>query len=123
MFAIFFILFGLSATVSANFFDFFQNQQPQQQPQSFEERALLSDCGKYLCPDTLACVDAPNQCPCPFSSSQLRCVLPNNDYICISRPAGDYGGKYDDTSSNWKVDAKDDAIRDCGWAIRAWKGD
>jgi hypothetical protein len=29
---------------------------------------------------------------------------------------------YDDPRTNWKVDAKDDNIRDCGWVSRAWRG-
>lgn len=83
---------------------------------------LLSDCNTYVCPDTLTCVDEPNKCPCPFPSSQLRCILPNADYVCISRPAGDFGENYDNPDTNWKVDAKDDAVRDCGWVKRAYNG-
>lgn len=117
--------FILLACASANFFDFFQ-QQHQQQPQepvSVEDRILLSDCKKYLCPDTLLCADSPNKCPCPMPASQLRCVLPNSDYVCISRPSGPFGSKYDNPKNNWKVDAKDDNVRDCGWVSRAWKGE
>ncbi|OBA23221.1 hypothetical protein METBIDRAFT_76277 [Metschnikowia bicuspidata var. bicuspidata NRRL YB-4993] len=106
-------------------FNFFNNQQQgqQQEPQfDFEGRVLESLCNEYLCPDTLACVALPKECPCKFPSSQLRCVLPNQEYICISKPAGNLEGKYDDPALNWKVDAKDDNVRDCGWVKRAWLG-
>lgn len=115
-----FIAIILATRVSAGFFDFSFQKQPQE-PATYEANALLSDCNKYVCPDTLACVDAPNKCPCPFPSSQLRCVLPNSEYVCISRPAGD-NEKYDDLATNWKVDANDDNIRDCGWVSRVYNG-
>ncbi|QBM88505.1 hypothetical protein METSCH_C04740 [Metschnikowia aff. pulcherrima] len=112
------------AVASANIFDFFnqQQQQQQQQPASFEEQALESRCSAYLCPDTLSCAAAPNECPCPYPSSQLRCVLPNKQYVCISKPAGNYNGDYDEPTQNWKMDAKDDLVHDCGWVNRAWQG-
>ncbi|WPK27252.1 hypothetical protein PUMCH_004629 [Australozyma saopauloensis] len=109
----------LLTPVSA-FFNFFQNQH-QEPVLGHEDKVLGSDCNKYVCSDTLACVDSPKECPCPMPALQLRCVLPNSDYVCISKPAGDFGEKYDG-ADNWKVDAKDDAVRDCGWVTRAWKG-
>lgn len=115
-----FITFLLFAEVFA-FFNFFQNQQPQQEL-SFEDKILASDCNQFLCPDTLACVESPNKCPCPLLESHMKCVLPNSDYVCISRPAGDFNGNYDDPTTNWQVDAKDDNVRDCGWVSRAWQG-
>lgn len=114
----------LLALVSANFFDFLQNQfhNTHEQRVNFEQQILDTDCSKYLCPGTMECVSGPNDCSCPFPSSQLRCVLPNGDHLCISKPAGDLGSAYDEPSSNWKVDAKDDNVRDCGWVKRAWAG-
>lgn len=129
------ILFSISL-VEASIFDFFnQHQQQQQQhhqqqeeggrfnnPLDYENEVLETNCNKYLCPDTSICVDSPKFCPCPYPSSQLRCFLPNSRYVCISKPAGDFNGEYDDPSVNWKIDAKDDNIIDCGWVNRAWKG-
>lgn len=122
------VLMTVLTVASADIFDFFHNQQQQQHQQqhqqfNLEQNVLDSQCTAYLCPDTLTCVGTPKECPCPFPSSQLRCVLPNKEYICISKPAGNFEGKYDDQSSNWKVDAKDDSVRDCGWVKRAWLGD
>lgn len=112
-------LIGLAA---ANLFDFLHNQN-QQQPQreSLEQQIFASGCANYLCPDTLECEASPQKCPCLFPSSQLRCVLPNGEYLCISKPAGAFDGKYDDPKLNWKVDAKDDNVRDCGWITRTYK--
>lgn len=115
----------LLAVASANLFDFIQNQFHHQQPEggnSFEQQVLESKCAKYLCPNTMECVSSPKDCSCPFPSSQLRCILPNGEPLCISKPAGDFGGVYDDLKSNWKADAKDDNVRDCGWVSRAWLG-
>ncbi|QSL64897.1 hypothetical protein MERGE_002201 [Pneumocystis wakefieldiae] len=39
---------------------------------------------KYLCSDTLQCVNHPANCPCPFPTSQARCSLGNGGYICVS---------------------------------------
>lgn len=118
------IVLAYFSLVSANMFDFFQNQfQGGQENQvSFEDQVLENSCGKYLCPDTLKCVKGPKDCPCPFPSSQMKCILPNGQHVCISKPAGSFGGKYDDLEKNWKVDAKDDKVRDCGWVKRAWEG-
>ncbi|KAK6456465.1 long chronological lifespan protein 2 [Scheffersomyces xylosifermentans] len=115
---------------SANIFDFLHNnfgnpgQQPgqAQSPEQYENLVLSTKCGKYLCPDTGICVEAPKFCPCPFPSSQLRCFLPDGRYLCISKPAGEISSKYEDSATNWKIDAKDDNVRDCGWVNRAWKG-
>jgi hypothetical protein len=116
----------LLGVANASLFDFIQNQfmgnQPEQHnPHEFEANTLNSACLQYLCRDTLACVATPNDCPCPFPSSQLRCVLPDG-YICISKPAGDILAQYDDPNTNMDVDAHDDAVRDCGWVRRAYNG-
>lgn len=118
------VALALLSAASANLFDFLQNQYEQQEEHkpSFEEVVLLSGCTKYVCPDTNTCVAGPKDCPCPFPSSQLRCPLPNGEYICISKPAGDFEGKYDDAAKNFLVDAKSDDVRDCGWVKRAWEG-
>ncbi|PVH20872.1 hypothetical protein CXQ85_004382 [Candidozyma haemuli] len=118
------LVFVLANLVSASIFDFIQNQfhHGEGEQPSFEQKVLDSQCDKYLCPDTLECVASPKKCPCPFPSSQMRCPLPNGNYICISKPAGDFGGKYDDPEKNFKVDAKSNDIRDCGWVKRAWEG-
>ncbi|CCE79632.1 Piso0_001710 [Millerozyma farinosa CBS 7064] len=112
---------------SANLFDFIQQQfhadrGQQQNGNEMDEKSMLSGCNKFLCSDTKACVDSPDHCPCPFPSSQLRCVLPDGKYTCISKPAGDISYKYDHPHTNWKIDAKDDSVRDCGWVTRAWRG-
>lgn len=108
--------------IQASIFDFFQQheQQNQQRVENEEVQKLSLNCNSYVCPDTGTCVKEPKLCPCPFPSSQLRCNLPNSDYICISKPAGIYG-HYDDPGTNWKVDAQDDNIRDCGWVARILK--
>ncbi|WLF78914.1 Long chronological lifespan protein 2 [Lodderomyces elongisporus] len=124
---------------SANLFDFLNNQFQggnggggggrhqnggSKSPQQHEEAMLNANCNTYLCPDTGICVDAPKFCPCPYPSSQLRCFLPDGRYVCISKPAG-YGiaDKYNDPQTNFKIDAKDDNIRDCGWVNRAWRNE
>lgn len=118
------LLFVLANFVSASIFDFIQNQfhHGEGDRPSYEQKVLDSQCEKYLCPDTLECVSSPKKCPCPFPSSQMRCPLPNGDFVCISKPAGDFDRRYDDPEKNYKVDAKNDEIRDCGWVKRAWQG-
>ncbi|ODV80129.1 long chronological lifespan protein 2 [Suhomyces tanzawaensis NRRL Y-17324] len=124
------VLFITLTLVSANFFNLFNNfghggnrEGRAQNPEEHENAMLNGNCGRYLCPDTGICVDAPKFCPCPFPSSQLRCFLPDGRYLCISKPAGEIAANYDDAATNWKVDAKDDNVRDCGWVNRAWKGE
>lgn len=110
-------------TVEGSLFDFIQNQfnNPKQPGTSFEREKLDSNCNEYICPDTGVCVKEAKYCPCPYPLSQLRCFLPNGNYICISKPAGG-DLNYNDPQTNWKVDAKDDDIRDCGWVSRYYKG-
>ncbi|EGW34091.1 uncharacterized protein SPAPADRAFT_59512 [Spathaspora passalidarum NRRL Y-27907] len=112
-------------------FDFFNfNQgggggggQQARSPQDNENVLLNTRCEKYLCPDTGVCAKSPRFCPCPFPSSQLKCPLPNGNYICVSKPAGEeIADKYSDPNTNWKIDAKNNDIRDCGWVNRAYKG-
>ncbi|RLV95392.1 Long chronological lifespan protein 2 [Spathaspora sp. JA1] len=92
-------------------------------PEDNENMLLNTRCEKYLCPDTGICAKTPGNCPCPFPSSQLRCSLPNGRYVCISKPAGEgISNKYNDPKTNWKLDAKNNDIRDCGWVDRAYKG-
>ncbi|CUM68508.1 uncharacterized protein PRCAT00006234001 [Priceomyces carsonii] len=121
-----YIFASLTSLVSASLFDFinhqFGHQQQQQDPLDYENSVLNAACDKFVCPETSICVDEPKFCPCPFPSSQLRCFLPNGQHICISKPAGEISANYRDPKTNWKIDAKDDDIRDCGWVNRAVKG-
>ncbi|KAG5513727.1 hypothetical protein PMAC_000765 [Pneumocystis sp. 'macacae'] len=39
---------------------------------------------EYLCSDTLQCVNKPENCPCPFPTSQRRCPLGSGNYVCVS---------------------------------------
>lgn len=126
-----FIISLITALCNASIFDFVNQafgghgngHQQQQVPQfDMEQESLNNACAKYLCKDTLACVDGPNQCPCPYPSSQLRCILPNGGFICISKPAGDISLQYGDPLNNYLVDAHNDDIRDCGWVNRAYAG-
>jgi len=84
----------------------------------------LAKCDGYLCPDTQECVKTKMDCPCPFSKSQLKCVLPNKqNFVCISKPATHderLQQLYDDPVKGPK--AKTDGLRDCGWVEQAWKG-
>ncbi|KZV63850.1 hypothetical protein PENSPDRAFT_589272 [Peniophora sp. CONT] len=67
--------------VSAQF-PFFGNmfghhqQQQQQQPSGSQWLAFAdgTPCSQYLCPDTLKCVAAPADCPCP-SVEDVKCVI------------------------------------------------
>lgn len=78
------------------FFDHFFQQAhhgPQKPQRASEESNTLEkfyyqlSCDKHLCEDTLMCVNSPIDCPCPFESSQLKCVLPGKkSYVCISKP-------------------------------------
>ncbi|CAN6674781.1 long chronological lifespan protein 2 [Trichomonascus vanleenenianus] len=92
----------------------FRQQQQQQDPRAgihkdsnWVEHSYDEDrCDKYLCPDTLACVKNAIDCPCPFSGSQLKCVLPDKKaYVCISKPADG-----------------DPEKRDCSFVKKAWEG-
>lgn len=50
------------------------------------------------------CVDRPIDCPCPFSSAQMKCVLPDEEaYVCISQPTNEDGP-------------------DCEYVLNAYKG-
>ncbi|CDR40893.1 CYFA0S05e05622g1_1 [Cyberlindnera fabianii] len=120
----------LASTANAQFFNFFGNQQQQQQQQqqqpsvNFESSFLNNGCNRYLCPDTQACVNKPMDCPCPFPSSQLKCVLPDNsNFVCISKPATSdekLNGLYDDPVKGPK--AAVEGMRDCGWVNKAYNG-
>ncbi|WFD32345.1 Long chronological lifespan protein 2 [Malassezia sp. CBS 17886] len=47
----------------------------------FRERVKNAKCDEYLCKDTLACVDAPQRCPCPFAE-QTRCEI-GDAVVCM----------------------------------------
>lgn len=88
---------GLGALLAwpahAQFFqNFFQGAQMFQQPQEaeaqhvgdaswFRDRVQAARCPTYLCPDTLACVDDPEDCPCPFAE-QVRCMI-DGTRVCV----------------------------------------
>lgn len=114
----------LANAVSGFLFNFNPNhQQEQQAPQSFEDRYLNAECSGYLCPDTLECVSHAKDCPCPFPGSQLKCILPNDRYICISKPAthdDKLNQIYDDPVKGPK--ARNKGVRDCSWVSDAYKG-
>ena len=120
------ILLCLSSSVSGFFFDFNQRgqQESQQQPSiPYEERVLNNECPEFLCPDTLACVKSAQDCPCPFPKSQLRCTLPDGQYVCISKPAthdAGLNGIYDNPEKGPK--ARNKGLRDCGWVENVYKG-
>lgn len=80
-----------------------QGQQQQQQQQQdvrinniVENTYNTMDCSGYLCEDTMHCVETPQDCPCMFPDSQLKCEYPNKQgYVCISKPTNDDGPNCD----------------------------
>lgn len=92
---LFLALFG---TVSAQF-GFFeqmfgggggQHQQQQRQnvpsdSEGYRARYLGSQCDKYLCPDTLACVHFPHHCPCQWPAHEDKFELVEGNRICVSK--------------------------------------
>ncbi|PWN98840.1 hypothetical protein FA09DRAFT_359997 [Tilletiopsis washingtonensis] len=90
----------LLQTARADFFQhFFQHgaaQQEQEAPPAgdaswFHARVQAAQCGRYLCPDTLACVGRPAECPCPFPQ-QIRCPYP--DVAAGAQTALSAGGSF-----------------------------
>ena len=47
----------------------------------FQDRVRHAKCSTYLCGDTLACVETPNECPCPYKE-QKRCAV-GDTYVCV----------------------------------------
>lgn len=94
------------------FHDIFgQHMGQEQESFDYQRQQLDSDCNKYLCPESFACVSKPIDCPCPFPDSQQKCVLPDKkSYVCIAKTD--------------KADLKDfkGEIRDCSWVRKAYKG-
>ncbi|KAK9480897.1 hypothetical protein V1514DRAFT_324760 [Lipomyces japonicus] len=69
-------------------------------PEWFAQNYDTLECDKYVCPDTLACVKKPVDCPCAFPGSEEKCILPDKKtYVCISKNG-----------------------RGCGFVEKAWKG-
>ncbi|KAK9472829.1 uncharacterized protein V1510DRAFT_416183 [Dipodascopsis tothii] len=67
----------------------------------FERNYEDAECTDYLCPDTLACVKKPVDCPCLFPRSEEKCILPDkSNYVCISKDG-----------------------RGCAFVDKAWKGE
>ncbi|WFD26215.1 Long chronological lifespan protein 2 [Malassezia nana] len=66
---------------------FQQYQEPEEQHVGdaswFRERVAAAQCNHYLCPDTLACVDGPENCPCPFAE-QVHCML-GGARLCVQQ--------------------------------------
>lgn len=117
------VLVALSPLARSFMFNFNQQQQQQQQPQleSYEDRVLDSTCKNYLCPVTLECVQTRSDCPCPFPKSQLKCILPNEETVCISKPATHdkhMNEVYDDPAQGPK--AHFEGMRDCGWVLETY---
>lgn len=84
------LLFSAVAFGQFGMFDQFMRQQKQQQQQPddadnwVESQYDKIKCDQYLCEDTLACVKSRADCPCLFPATEIKCVLPNKDYVCIS---------------------------------------
>ncbi|EMR10282.1 hypothetical protein PNEG_01545 [Pneumocystis murina B123] len=83
-------IFGGAALGYFHIFDkFFQKNKEEQEllhQDWLREKFQSVSCSdqKYLCSDTLQCVNHPANCPCPFPTSQTRCSLGNGGYICVS---------------------------------------
>ena len=113
----------LASTISHGFMFNFQQEHREQPEESYEDKVLNNNCGDYLCPDTMACVKSYKDCPCPFPKSQLRCRLPNKNYVCISKPATHderLNAIYDDPQKSSKTGFQ--GHRDCGWVLKAYEG-
>ncbi|KIJ20341.1 hypothetical protein PAXINDRAFT_166419 [Paxillus involutus ATCC 200175] len=80
------LLASLASVVTAQFgfFDqMFGNQQGQQQRQQPSQGGSQGNthadavaCSAYLCPDSLACVGRPLECPCP-NVEDIKCTVPD----------------------------------------------
>ncbi|KIJ70150.1 hypothetical protein HYDPIDRAFT_79223 [Hydnomerulius pinastri MD-312] len=87
-FAINFLLLASFSSVVTAQFGFFDHmfgnsqQQQRQQPGShggnfqWNMHADAVPCSSYLCPDSLACVGQPSECPCP-NVEDTKCVIPD----------------------------------------------
>ncbi|CCU79091.1 unnamed protein product [Blumeria hordei] len=65
-----------------------QHHQPQNSPPDSAGYQTAYDdtyCTNYLCPDTLACVESPNNCPCPHPRVEEKFVIGEGKYVCISK--------------------------------------
>ncbi|KAJ6110328.1 hypothetical protein N7486_002563 [Penicillium sp. IBT 16267x] len=91
-----FMLFAV-AQAQFNFFDqmFGGNQQQQGHHQAaqdvpsdsgrYQNSWSQSQCSKYLCPGTLACVSVPHHCPCPHPDVEEKVELGEGSAICVSK--------------------------------------
>lgn len=106
LFIYFLTFLWISQVLQASIFDFFNAQHHQQQQQQQQQLDIQSEfknsrCDKYLCQDSLKCVNTYLDCPCPFPDSEIKCVLPDKkNYVCFSKDSG----------------------RDCKFVEKAWKG-
>lgn len=115
---LYFLLAVCSAPVAAQMFGFDQifrqaHEAQRQQQAEHQQRQRQNgmniveasyyevDCPKYLCEDTLSCVDSPVDCPCAFES-EIKCVLPDKKtYICISAPSNEDSPTCDTVIDAW----------------------
>lgn len=106
-------MFTGPALAQFGFFDqmFHQGGQRQQQQQRSQRRNgenLVEasyyelECDRFLCADTLTCVDKPIDCPCAFQS-ELKCILPDKkSFVCISEPSNEDGPNCDTVLAAWQ---------------------
>ncbi|KAG4301939.1 hypothetical protein PCANB_002037 [Pneumocystis canis] len=85
-----FFFFGFTMAYFRIFDNFIQKDQKKNQEifhndwlREMFQNVYCSD-QEYLCSDTLQCVNRPENCPCPFPTSQRRCLLGNGNYVCVS---------------------------------------
>ncbi|KAK9460028.1 uncharacterized protein V1516DRAFT_678708 [Lipomyces oligophaga] len=70
-------------------------------PQWYQQNYEAVECKGYVCPDSLACVKKPVDCPCLFPAAEEKCILPDKkNYVCISNEG-----------------------RGCSFVEKAWKGE
>ncbi|ODQ54075.1 hypothetical protein SAICODRAFT_213520 [Saitoella complicata NRRL Y-17804] len=98
---LFVVIATIIATASAQFGNIFDQffghhgQQQQQQQQAhggvewYKRQHEAGNCplDKYVCPDTMACVDAPKDCPCRFAG-ETKCVTGKGSYVCLMGGGG-----------------------------------
>ncbi|KAF9226655.1 hypothetical protein BS17DRAFT_681266, partial [Gyrodon lividus] len=89
------------ATAQFGFFDHMfgnnqgqqQRQQPAQKGSQWNTHADAVSCSSYLCPDSLACVARPLECPCP-NVEDTKCIIPDSQdvgaatVVCVSGEDG-----------------------------------
>ena len=93
------VVLPLSALAQFHFFEqmFSGGARPQQQQQQQPRGDVASDsswyrsvygqarCSKYLCPETLSCVDKPSHCPCAWPAHEDKVELSDGRAVCASK--------------------------------------